>query len=94
MDGKHIPASETRSPELRKRMRDGRLQQITQHIDRIETELADVAELVARMQRDSETSTDQVTAMAAEPSVTGTCWEPRRLPDGVMPPFQQDSASL
>ena len=71
------------------RMRDGRLQQITEHIDRIEHELSDVQELVARMQEDDR---EQVVArdsqLPREPSVTSACW-----PNSAVI-VQEDSASL
>jgi hypothetical protein len=78
---------ENHDPELRKRMRLGRLQQITERIDRVESELADIQVLVLRMQQDESRSEVSEPMRAREPSVTSTCWEPR-------PMVQEDSASL
>ncbi len=76
-------------PRLRQRMRDGRLQQITEHIDRIEHELSEVQELVARMRDDdSAPVTVRDTQLSRERSVTSACW-----PDSSVM-VQEDSASL
>jgi hypothetical protein len=77
-------------PRLRQRMRDGRLQQITEHIDRIERELSEVRELVARMRDDdSAPLTVRETQLSRDRSVTSYCW-----PDRSTIPVQEDSASL
>jgi hypothetical protein len=71
-----------------KQVRDGRLEQITERIDRIERELADIQELVTRM-RDDETGALSVPEMlpSSARTVTSACWQP-------LPLIQEDSASL
>jgi hypothetical protein len=74
-------------------MHAGRLQQIAEHVDRIEQDLADVRELVSRMRRDADT--EPGTAGGAVPdlqlprdrSVTSACWQTH-------PVIQEDSASF
>ncbi len=72
-------------PPLRRRMREGRLQQITEYVARIESDLADLRELITRVQRD-----DADTAIAPTPrdrSVTSSLWESR-------PAVYENSAGL
>lgn len=74
---------------LRQRMRDGRLDQITEHIDRIERELAEVQELVVRMREDiGEMTSIRDTQLRRDRNVTSACW-----PSGANR-VQEDSASL
>jgi hypothetical protein len=74
---------------LQARMRDGRLQQITEHIDRIEHDLADVQELVARMRGDNnEAESIADMQLSRNRQVTSACWT--TVPVRV----QEDSASL
>lgn len=76
-------------PRLRQRMRDSRLEQITEHIHRIEHELAEVQELVARIRDDSgEPATIRDTQLARDRSVTSACWTPSAIT------VQEASASL
>lgn len=80
-------------PKIRQRMHEGRLQQIAEHADRIERDLADVRELVARMRQDvdaeSNVAGDTVPdlQLSRDRSVTSACWQTH-------PPIQEDSASL
>jgi hypothetical protein len=74
---------------LRARMREGRLEQITEHIDQIEHDLAEVQELVARMRDDnSEAASIPDMQLSGNRQVTSACWTcaPVRV--------QEDSASL
>jgi hypothetical protein len=71
-------------PKIRRRMNAGRLQQIAEYVDRIEQDLADVRELVARMQQAMDT--EPVSPATANPdlqlprdrSVTSACWQKRQ----------------
>lgn len=74
---------------LRARMREGRLEQITEHIDRIEHDLSEVQELVARM-RDAADQPESIRDMqlSRDRSVTSACWL------AAPAPVQEDSASL
>lgn len=80
-------------PKVRRKLFAGRLRQITQLVDRIERDLADVQELVARMQQSVGTeqaipeSDDLDVRLSRDRSVTSTCWDKRPL-------IQEDSASL
>jgi hypothetical protein len=75
--------------ELRQRMRDGRLLQITEHIDRIERELAEVQELVTRMRLDTgEAANLRGAQLARDRTVTSACWPNTQVV------VQEDSASL
>ena len=62
-------------PRLRRRMREGRLQQITEYVARIESDLADVRELITRIQRDD--ADTAVAPMPGDRSVTSSLWESR-----------------
>jgi hypothetical protein len=74
---------------LRERMRDGRLLQVTEHIDRIERELSEVQELVMRMREETaEAASIRHTQLARDRTVTSACWP--NTPVVV----QEDSASL
>jgi hypothetical protein len=71
-------------------MRDGRLDQIREHVDRVETELDLIMELVTRMQADEPmTSALDVRGMqrADARGVTSALWPQ-------LPIVQEDSASL
>jgi hypothetical protein len=74
-------------------MHAGRLQQIAEHADRIERDLADVRELVSRMRRDVDAEPDAARdavpdlRLPRDRSVTSACWQTH-------PPIQEDSASL
>jgi hypothetical protein len=80
-------------PRIRRQMYAGRLQQIIDHVDRIERDLADVYELVARMQQamdaepESPAVADPDMRLSRDRSVTSACWDRRAL-------IQEDSASL
>lgn len=80
-------------PRLQRRIFAGRLQQITEHVDRIERDLADVYELVSRMRQalDAEAgaadTADSDVRLSRDRSVTSACWSSQ-------PPIQADSASL
>jgi hypothetical protein len=80
-------------PVIRQRMHAGRLQQIAEHVDRIEQDLADVRELIARIQQDVDaeptTAADSVAdlQLPRDRSVTSASWQTR-------PAIQDDSASL
>jgi predicted transcriptional regulator len=74
---------------VRARMRDGAMQQITEHIDRIERELSEVQELVTRMREDNaELASIRGAQLARDRGVTSSCW-----PDESVR-VQEDSASL
>jgi hypothetical protein len=71
------------------RMRDGRLEQIREHVDRVEHELGEIMELVTRMQADEPAPAAlDVRGMQGpgERAVTSACWP--------VLPLQEDSASL
>lgn len=71
------------------RMRDGRLEQIREHVDRVEHELNEIMELVTRMQAaEPAPAALDVRGMQrpGERSATSACWP--------VPPLQEDSASL
>jgi hypothetical protein len=79
--------------QLRQRMRDGRLEQIREHVDRVERELDQIMELVTRLQtEDDSTSPSDVRSMQLprDRSVTSACWPSVPLQG----PVQEDSASL
>jgi hypothetical protein len=72
----------------------GRLQQITEHVDRIERDLAEVYELVSRMRQalDSEagaanTADSDTSGFPETEASPAPCWSPQ-------PPIQEDSAGL
>jgi hypothetical protein len=73
----------TSDNQTARRLRDGRLQQIREHVDKIEVHLDDIAELVARLDMEPYEDRAQPTR---EPSITGACWP--------NPPVQENSASL
>jgi hypothetical protein len=71
------------------RMRDGRLEQIREHTDRVEHELTEIMELVTRMQADEPAPAGlDVHGMQrpGERTATSACWP--------VLPMQEDSASL
>lgn len=76
---------------LRLRMYAGRLRQISEHIDRIENDLADMQELVTRMQEGLAISDGAGSVTEArltrDRGVTSALWEPKRA-------VQVDSASI
>jgi hypothetical protein len=71
----------------------GRLGQITEHVDRVERDLAEVYELISRMRQalDAESgptdTADPDFRLSRDRGVTSTCWNTQR-------PIQEDSASL
>lgn len=71
----------------------GRLLQITEHIDRIERDLAEVYELVSRMRQALDAGpgpaemADPDFRLSRDRSVTSACWN-------AQPHIQEDSASL
>jgi hypothetical protein len=79
--------------KVQRQMFGGRLRQITEHVDRIERDLADVYELVNRMQQDLDAESDaaevadQDLRLARDRSVTSACWDRHPL-------IQEDSATL
>jgi hypothetical protein len=71
------------------RMRDGRLDQIREHVDRVEHELNEIMELVTRMQADEPAPAGLDVRGMQRPgarTATSACWP--------VPPMQEDSASL
>jgi hypothetical protein len=76
-----------------RQMQAGRLQQITEHVDRIERDLAEVYELVTRMgqalavELGTEEAATPDLRLSRDRGVTSACWDAR-------PPIQEDSASL
>jgi hypothetical protein len=64
-------------PRLNRRMRSSRLEQIAEHIRRVEDQLANVRELVTRMQAadgNDEAPSIRDTQLASDRSVTSACW--------------------
>jgi hypothetical protein len=71
------------------RMRDGRLEQIREHVGRVEHELDEIMELVTRMQADEPAPGALDVRGMQRPgarTVTSACWP--------VLPLQEDSASL
>lgn len=71
------------------RMRDGRLEQIREHVDRVGHELDEIMELVTRMQADEAAPAGldvRVMQRPGERTATSACWP--------VLPLQEDSASL
>jgi hypothetical protein len=71
------------------RVRDGRLEQIREHVDRVEHELNEIMELVAHMQADEPAPAALDLRGMQRPderSATSACWP--------VPLLQEDSASL